>query len=252
MTDPLADSSAAAFADGIELLAAAVPGAFQTRGPQGTLLALTHAAVPALNPILSPASAPPAAEIADLAAVAADKADGAPWSIRLRGDAPAAVLGTAASYGLNTAARQPFMLLSLSPREAAAGISVRRLAPSEYKLFSEVLSAGFGVPPAIIEAIYSAQVFGLAEITAVVAEDAQGRPVATGISVLTGGHLAIGNLASLPGERGQGYARAVLDRLLGNGYDAGAHTSYLHAEDATEPFFAAAGFTTAEHWTMLA
>lgn len=252
MTDPLADPSAAAFADGIELLASAVPGAFHTRGPRGTLLALTHAAVPALNPILSPAAEPPATEIADLAAVAAERADGSPWSIRLRGEPPAAVLATAREHGLSSAARQPFMLLPLSPREAAAGIPVRRLAPSEYRIFSEVLSAGFGVPPAIIEAIYSAPVFGLAEITACVAEDGRGRPVATGISVLTGGFLAIGNLASRPDERGQGYARAVLDTLLGHGHAAGAHTAYLHADDATEPFFAGAGFTTAEHWTMLA
>ncbi|WP_127509412.1 hypothetical protein [Actinoplanes solisilvae] len=74
------DAAATAFRSAIEMLARTIPGSYVETGPTGTLLAVTHAAVPALNPILSAAAEPDAAEIAEFASKKVGPARGASGS----------------------------------------------------------------------------------------------------------------------------------------------------------------------------
>ncbi|MFI5892241.1 GNAT family N-acetyltransferase [Actinoplanes sp. NPDC051513] len=245
------DSSAAAFRDGMEMIAAAVPGSYHTRGEHGTLLAITHADVPALNPILSPAAVADPAEIAALAGIAAERSGGSPWSIRLRGEPSPEIREIAGRHGLATDTTQPFMTRPLTGDVPETKATVRRLEAAEYETFAAVLAGGFGALPEIVSAVYSPQVLVHPGIAAYLAEDDSGTPVAAGVTIRNDRHLGLGSVATLEPSRRQGHAYALTATMLNDGRAAGAHTAYLHATDEVVPFFEALGFETRETWTML-
>lgn len=219
-------------------------------GAHGTLLAVTHAAIPALNPVLSSASEPDDSEIAVLASTATQKAGQAPWSIRVREEPSDAVRRIADRHGLVVASRQPFMLLPLAPRGGPA-VRVRRLTGKESTVFARILGAGFGAPPQIVEAIYTPEVLDHPLINAYAAEDELGASVSAGVSFLNDGYLGIGNLATVPELQHHGFGQAVAETILREGRAAGAHTAYLHSTDAALDLFERLGFRTVEHWTTL-
>ncbi|MEO3742534.1 GNAT family N-acetyltransferase [Plantactinospora sp. B5E13] len=257
MTENYSTAKAAlAFLSGMEDLAAAIPGTYRERGANGSLLALTRAMVPALNPILSAAATPDAAEIAALAEVAARESGPAPWSIRLRGEPTPEIVATATRYGLTTTSTQPFMLESLDGSgptrpETASEVRVRRLAGAESATFAAVLSAGFGAPPEMIAAIYTPAVLDSPGTSAYVAENDRGVPVSAGVAFRNDGFLGLANISTVPEFQRRGYGRALTEVILRDGRTAGAHTAYLHANEPSLPFFESVGFSTTEHWTML-
>jgi hypothetical protein len=245
------DAAAAAFRSAIKLLAVTIPGSFVETGPNGTLLAVTHAAVPALNAVLSSAATPDAAEIAALAETAAKEAGQAPWSIRIRTEPSTAIRQTADKHGLTTAAQNAFMLLPLADRREVADIPVRRVKGVEFKLFAQVLGEGLGAPPAVVEPIYTARVLDQPGISAYVAEDEHGTAVSAGVSFLNDGYLGIGNFATLPRSQGGGHWRAIAETMLRDGSAAGAHTAYAHAADTELAFYGELEFRNAGSWTTL-
>ncbi|WP_055586717.1 GNAT family N-acetyltransferase [Streptacidiphilus griseoplanus] len=251
-----ADAAAHAFGSAMQRLVSVVPGAIGHSGPEGTLLALTRSQIPALNVVMSTAREPDAGKIADLAAVAAAEAarDGFPWSIRLRGVPDEAITRRAGEYGLTGTSEQPFMVMPLkdASRRAPAGgqVRVRTLSGHEYNEFAEVLAAGFGAPPVIISSLYTPAVLDTPGITAYLAE-ADGVAVAAGLGVVVEDHLGVINIATTPQHRGQGHARVMVERILADGWAAGAHTAYLHTTDEAVGLFEGLGFRTAETWTSL-
>jgi ribosomal protein S18 acetylase RimI-like enzyme len=251
-----ADLAAHAFGTAMRTLVGLVPGATGRIGSHGTLLALTHARIPALNVVMSIAEKPDGEEIAELAAAAGKEAGelGFPWSIRLRGRPDEAVVRTAAGHGLAGESEQPFMVMPLTDALAAraqpGAVRVRALPGSEYGEFAEVLGAGFGAPPVIISSLYTPAVLDAPEITAYLAE-VDGVAVAAGLGVVTEGHVGLINIATLPQHRRRGHARAVAEAIVRDGRAAGAHTAYLHATDEAVGLFENAGFRTAENWTSL-
>ncbi|MFI6762800.1 GNAT family N-acetyltransferase [Micromonospora sp. NPDC050417] len=248
--------AALAFQAGIDELAAAIPGSYRERGAHGTLLAVTHAMVPALNPILSAAAKPDAAEIAALAEVADRESGQAPWSIRLRGEPDAEIVRTATRYGLTTTSRQPFMVVSIEGSgparpELASEVRVRRLSGNESDVFAAVLSAGFGAPPEMISAIYTPDVLDNPIVSAYVAENDRGDAVSAGVAFLNDQYLGLANISTVPEFQRQGHGRALTEAILRDGHAAGARTAYLHASEPSLPFFESIGFSTKEYWTML-
>ncbi|MEV4495705.1 GNAT family N-acetyltransferase [Micromonospora arborensis] len=248
--------AALAFQAGIEDLAAAIPGSYRERSANGTLLALTRAMVPALNPILSAAATPDAAEIAALAEVADRESGPAPWSIRLRGEPGPEIMETATRYGLTTTSKQPFMLVSLdgygpTRPEPVSEVRVRRLSGDEAAIFAAVLSAGFGAPPEMISAIYMPAVLDRAGTSAYVAENDRGEAVSAGVAFLNDQYLGLANISTVPAFQRRGYGRALTEAMLRDGHTAGAQAAYLHADEPSLPFFESVGFGTTEYWTML-
>ncbi|RKR89925.1 acetyltransferase (GNAT) family protein [Micromonospora pisi] len=248
--------AALAFQSGIEELAATIPGSYRERGANGTLLALTHAMVPALNPILSAAAKPDSAEIVALAEVAERESGQAPWSIRFRGEPDEEIARTATRYGLTTTSRQPFMIVSLegygpARPEPTTEVKVRRLSGDESDIFAAVLSAGFGAPPEMISAIYTPKVLDNPSISAYVAENDRGDAVSAGVAFLNDQYLGLANISTVPEFQRQGYGRALTEAILRDGHTAGAHAAYLHASELSLPFFESVGFSTKEYWTML-
>ena len=251
MPDSSADSSALAFRAAIEMLAEATPGAHHELRAHGTLLAITGAMIPALNPILSPAAEPDVDEIVALAEVAGREAGRSPWSIRIRDEPHAKLVEVAQRSGLSTKATQPFMVRSLDGEPSAGEIPVRRLAGRDYAEFAAVLGAGFGVPAEIISGVFTEQVLDHPQITAYIADSDNGVAAAAAIAFVTDRHLGMANFVWLPELHGPDYGGAVIEASLRDGRAAGAHTAYVHATDSLVPYFETFGFTTREHWSML-
>jgi GNAT superfamily N-acetyltransferase len=250
-----ADSSAHAFADGMEMLSSLLPGSYHARAPHGTLLSLTFAMVPVLNAVLSPSIPPDSSEIDLLADQAARKLNGRPWSIRLRGEPTQRILATASKHHLTTVEHARLMVTELSerPLEPATnnGIRVRRLSSGEYQTFADVVGAGFGAPAHFVSEVYPASVLGDPRLAPYVAETEGGVAAAAGIGFRNDGHLGLGNIATVPEFRHRGYATALVETLMSHGHLAGAHTAYLHSHDDTLSFFTRFGFADVETWTTL-
>ncbi|MGW1092634.1 GNAT family N-acetyltransferase [Streptomyces sp. NPDC002596] len=245
--------AAEAFQDATEALAGVLPNGFHARGADGTLLAVTGSVIPALNVIMSVATAPDRAEIGLLCEKAEPHLQQLPWSIRLRGEADEELAAIAAARGLTTRTQQPFMLLPLedgpaAPQSGENSVTVRPLRNDEYETFAAVLGAAFGAPPAVITSLYTPFVLGQAFVKAYVA-DVDGVPAVAGLAVLTERHGGLANIGTLPEYRRRGLGRAVTEAALRDGRAAGARTAYLHSSDEAVPLFEQVGFRTEESWT---
>ncbi|MBL7258899.1 GNAT family N-acetyltransferase [Paractinoplanes lichenicola] len=158
--------------------------------------------------------------------------------------------------GLSCTEQQIFMVAEREGRSSTGSVPadlalVRRLASDEYDTFADVAGRSFGVAPATVSSVYTAEVLANPQIGAYVAETRSGTPVAAGVGILNDGHLGIANVGTIPSFRRQGYARVLTETILRRGALAGAHTAYLHAGPETVPFFERLGFTTRADWTML-
>lgn len=252
--DDAVSEAAAAFQAATERLAGVLPNGLHERGPGGALLAVTGSLIPLLNSIMSVTDVPDAAEIELLCEKAAPHVAQLPWSIRLRGEPGAGIVGIAAAHGLHTLTRQPFMLLSLDDdrdsRDFGRGpVTVRPLRDDEHETFATVLGAAFGAPPMIISSLYTPLVLGQPFVRGYLAE-VDGKPAGAGLAILTERHVGLANIGTLHDHRRQGVARAVTEAILRDGRAAGAHTAYLHSSDEALPLFERAGFRTEESWTV--
>ncbi|MFB4283968.1 GNAT family N-acetyltransferase [Nonomuraea sp. MTCD27] len=252
--DAATDAAALAFRTGMAKIAESLAGAHFEIAPHGTLLAFNRAAVPALNPILSPSREPDAGEIAVLASKAAELSDGRPWSIRVRGEVVAAeIRETADKHHLTVASQQLLMTKGLTAEESVANLSpsVRLLAGAEFAVFGEIIGAAFGVPAEIVSQVYDGDVLGVPDIQAYVLEH-DGTAVAAGVAVLADRHVAIGNVATLPDFRRRGHASLLTRHMLQVAARSGCIAAYLHAGDAPSiGLFQSLGFVPRETWTML-
>ncbi|MBG7702873.1 GNAT family N-acetyltransferase [Streptomyces sp. MC1] len=244
--------AAKAFQAATERLADVLPNGLHERGPRGALLAVTGSMIPMLNSIMSVTDVPDAAEIELLCEKAAPHVARLPWSIRLRGEPGAEILGIAAAHGLRTLTQQPFMLLSLDEdrdnRESGQGtVTVRPLDDDEHQTFATVLGAAFGAPPMIISSLYTPFVLRQPFVRAYLAE-VDGVPAGAGLAILTERHVGLANIGTLRDHRRQGVGRAVTEAILRDGRAAGAHTAYLHSSDEALPLFEQVGFRTEESW----
>ncbi|GGM18660.1 hypothetical protein GCM10010129_73640 [Streptomyces fumigatiscleroticus] len=238
----------------MEELTGVLPDGYHERGPGGALLATTGSLIPALNGVMSVAAVPDSAEIAALCDAAEAHVGELPWSVRLRGEPEETIVAVAADHGLTTRTRQPFMLLSLgdgrSARQAASEpATVRPLRNDEHEVFAEVLGAAFGAPAFVISSLYTPLVLGQPFVRAYVAE-ADGVPAAAGLAILTGEHVGLVNIGTVPEYRRRGLARSVTARILRDAHAAGARTAYLHSSEEALPLFEYAGFRTEEYWTF--
>lgn len=250
-----ASRAAQAFQSAVKGLADVLPNGFSELGPGGALLATTGSLIPALNGIMSAVRAPDEAEIALLCKRAEAHVQGLPWSIRLRGEPAEGIVAVAADHGLTMLTRQPFMLADLEderPRHMSesTSVSVRRLPEDEHEIFANVLGAAFGAPPAIIASLYTPLVLGQPFVGAYLAE-VGGVPAAAGLAILTGEHVGLANIGTVPEYRRLGLGRAVTERILRDAHATGARTAYLHSAEESVSLFEHAGFHTEEFWTFI-
>ncbi|MEU1417254.1 GNAT family N-acetyltransferase [Streptomyces sp. NPDC005731] len=222
------------------------------RGPQGAVLSISGAPVAALNAIISPSLEPDADDIAALAASEAPWE--LPWSIHVRGTPGPLITEMAARNGLTQFNTEPLMVRRPEqgppPQSGVGPLRVRPVPTDELDLYARTVAEGFEVPHETFQLFNNPSFAEVAGLTFYLAE-ADGVPVGTGMTSVSGDLLGIFNVSTLPRYRRRGYGRAVTIELLRAGCAAGATTAYLYASKMGEPVYESVGFSTEEYMTVI-
>jgi ribosomal protein S18 acetylase RimI-like enzyme len=247
--DQLAPLMAAIVAT-LELMSAAIPGGW-SRAEEGVFAAATGARAAMMNVVLGHAPAPPAALVGELLDAVA--ALGVPHSLQLRAAAAGELAAEAERRRMAFAAEVPLLALADAGRLEAAldrrgpGLVLRQIAPAEAPLHHRVGAAAFGEPTDIFARVTSPVVLEAPGMSCYVGE-LDGEPVATALSVLTPGHVAIFNVATLEGHRGRGYGAAITALAVRDGFARGARTAWLNSTPMGLGVYERLGFAVVDRW----
>jgi ribosomal protein S18 acetylase RimI-like enzyme len=147
---------------------------------------------------------------------------GLPWAFWICEDWLArpvrrSLCGASAAFGLRAAAEMPGMVAdSLSeprrfslPGRAAPSLDIRRAEGSqEMEDFRAIGSVCFHVPPAWFREVFD-DTIPSREFTCWVGYNRDAKPVATAATVVSDGVIGLYNVATVPDERGRGFAEAI-------------------------------------------
>jgi GNAT superfamily N-acetyltransferase len=249
----VADAEYDAYLGALIDLADVHPGGRSLRGADGTMLLVTGADMAALNGVFVRSDRPDPAEIDRLARMVAGEK--LPWSIVVRGDEPPSdVLKVAAKFDRTRRNVGPHMVCS--PDEArlrgpGADVPViRTLGSAEQEMYNDQVDIGFGTPSGTFATLMAASVIDAQWATAYVAS-LDGVPVATGYGVHSRGTVGVFNITTAPECRGRGYGRLITERVMTDGFDAGATMAYLQSSTSGRPLYESMGFRTVQHLTYL-
>ena|ERR1700754_52670 len=246
-----ADGASAAFFEVLNKIAEAHPDGRRLTGQNGTFGVITGALVPALNGVFNSDSYPDSVEIDRLAAVVAE--EGLPWSISTRREPSLEVLNIAARHGLMQRRVEPLMVCQSSdarlrgPRNGAPMVHV--ITASQRETYFDLLDANFGARAGIFRSLME-PIIDPPWASAYMAE-LNGIPVVTGYGVRTRDYIGVFNISVAPEFRGRGYGRLMTERVMQEGFDAGATTAFLQASTDGYPLYQSMGFLTVESWTYL-
>jgi ribosomal protein S18 acetylase RimI-like enzyme len=244
-------AAADAFFAAVRALADVQPGGRWESAENGTALLISDSQMSSLNGVFAQRLEADAAEMDRLAGPAAET--GLPWSIGVRGEPGADVLEVAARHG-RTGRHQTPMLVCPSGdalfRGQTGPATVRTITSAERKVVGETLAAGFRAPVGMVLSLMTEQVIDAPWAETYLVE-VDGTPVATGMGILNGDHIGVYNIATAPEFQGRGYGRLVTERVMTDGFAAGATTSYLQSSKAGRPLYETMGFRTVETWTYL-
>jgi ribosomal protein S18 acetylase RimI-like enzyme len=112
------------------------------------------------------------------------------------------------------------------------------------------MAEAFGVPDAVAsyEPFGSRAVFETPGFTGYIAE-VDGFPIATAAAMRDDDWVGIFTVATQAAHRRQGYARAVMNRLLIDAQAAGIRHAMLHSTPAGLELYRGLGFDLVENWT---
>ena len=241
----------AAYATVFEDLATVTTGRTR-RAPRGTLLAISGSRLAALNAIISPDREPDLEEITALADDA--RPWDVPWSIHVRGTAPAALMEAAAGYGLTEAATEPFMVLDADRAPRAdplpRGLRVRPVGADETERYARATAAGFEAPFELFE-LFADPTFARAETMTCFLAEVDGVAVGTGFAATAGDLRGLFNIAVLPEHRRRGYGRAITAELCRVAFDSGARAVFLASSPMGESVYRSLGFRAVERLTLV-
>jgi ribosomal protein S18 acetylase RimI-like enzyme len=173
-----------------------------------------------------------------------------PFTFALRSGSDAVLADLAAARGMKPDEELPLMVLDatagIGAIRRAQGLVIRQLGPHEAPVHAKVAAAAFGGP----EEMYmpSPDLMRPAGVRCYVGE-ADGRPVATALSVTVGEFTGIFSVATAPAYRRRGFGTAVTARAVADGVLAGAAWCWLQASDDGYPVYRNLGFRTIETWS---
>jgi len=255
----MADAAGAGLLAAITALAEVHPGGRMVRGRNGTLLLTSGVRLASLNGVFSGGRETDSQEIDRLAGILAG--EGLPWSIAVRGEPTNEVLDVAERYGRQERVVQPLMGCRRAEarfRGAADGgargsdtLAVRVVRSDQQKAYAELLGAAFEAPADIFRDLMAGPLLDASWGTAYVG-DVDGVPVGAGYGIRIGDQIGVFNIAVVPEFRGRGYGRLITERVLADGFAAGARSAYLQATEAGLPLYESMGFRALENWTYLA
>ena len=113
-------------------------------------------------------------------------------------------------------------------------------------MHAKVAAAAFGCPEEMF--LPSPGLMWLDGLRCYVGE-ADGRPVATALSVTAGEFTGIFNVATEPAYRGRGFGTAITARAVADGVLASATWCWLQSSQEGYPVYRDLGFRTIETWT---
>jgi GNAT superfamily N-acetyltransferase len=128
----------------------------------------------------------------------------------------------------------------------AQGLAIRRLEPHQGPVHAKVAAAAFGCPE---EMFLPGPGLMWLDGLRCYAGQADGRTVATALSVTAGEFTGIFNVATEPAYRGRGFGTAVTARAVADGVLAGAAWCWLQSSPEGYPVYRDLGFRTIETWT---
>lgn len=252
------DAAVDAWGQALLAIATADPRMRQYPGRHDTHMVFTGSAEDSTNGVFCLKRGPDAVEIGRLAQQAACTARAfarpVPWCVQVRGRPTEAVVRAAAAYGLTEQSWEPFLIRDLGARPPAtadcSSLTVRVVSGAEHELYVRTLAAGFGTPVRLFRDLVTPAVMDAPGITAYLGE-VDGRAVATALGIVTGAHVGVFNVSTVPDDRRRGFGARITEHTVARGIAAGAGTAYLRASDHGMSVYRALGFLVAEHWTYL-
>jgi N-acetylglutamate synthase len=233
---------------GLEVLVGVSGGRYET-GAHGTRLLCTGVRAPMLNGVLIPAGRPDAGEVEAFAETATGL--GVPWSVQFHEDPGPDVIQVAARYGMTARHTGPLMVLRPEDvRPKGDRHDVRAVDGGDASAFAAAIAAGFESPPGLFDPVYPPAVLDDPAVNAYVVE-VDGAIVAAGHGVTAEGYLGVYSIGTLPADRGRGYGRAIMDRIVRDGFAAGSRAAFLHSSTAGFPLYESMGFRTVATRTAL-
>lgn len=210
----------------------------------GVGVMVTGAPVPTLNGVVCARPGAVATASALLDEVAAT---GLPHCLETRaGDAAGELL--ARSRGMTEADHVPFMLLDLGSWEPPEQRG-RALGPDELDAHLDALTAGFEAPAAMLAPFRGSALLDREGVRGYVVEE-DGAVVATALGIVSGEHVGVFDVATLPSHRGRGHGAALTARAIADGAVAGARTAFLQSSPIGLSVYERLGFRTVEEWTV--
>jgi hypothetical protein len=138
----------------------------------------------------------------------------------------------------------PGMTLALPARAPAppAGLAVQRVAtPAQLDAFREIAFTAFGYPAAAAPLFLSERLLALPAVSLFLGS-VDGAPVATSMSIATGGVAGIYWVATATPRRGCGYGEALTWAAAAAGAELGCGVASLQASALGRPVYARMGF----------
>jgi GNAT superfamily N-acetyltransferase len=212
---------------------------------------ITGLGVPTLNTVVAETVEPDVAAMSDLAAKVG--ATGLPWSIQVRRDGGAVVEDLARANGLSGRETVPFMIcgadeVRLDGRDVP-GVPVVRVGAAGRREHGRALDLGFETGGDVLVPLAEATVMDAPGWIAYAAE-IDGEQVATALGVRHGAVVGVFNVSVLPRMRNRGLGRVITERVLADGFEAGATLAYLQSTPMAEHLYRSMGFYVAETWTV--
>jgi GNAT superfamily N-acetyltransferase len=155
----------------------------------------------------------------------------------------------ALELGLREEGRSPWMVYRPAPPAAVAPSGDFKIAvvrgAAELRETTAIMAAGFGMGREATERVWGLPLLEAPGIEVFLASR-HGQPFSTGVTTTHGGEVVgIWNMATLPAQRRQGAARALLAHVIAYHVGRGARHFYLLATKAGEPLYRQVGFRTA-------
>ncbi|GAA2513131.1 GNAT family N-acetyltransferase [Winogradskya humida] len=244
------DQVTAAWFDVMHAFAVHTTGGRSESGPGGTRLFVTANDISLENGVFSPGE-PDEAEVA----VMARRMAGSGWDfcLQVRGEPGPGILRVADDHGLREREVLPLMSCSAAgvryataPRSTAV-IDVVKVSDAEH--YAVTMAAAFEAPRDVFGALLDGELKA-SGCTGYIAVH-NGVAVGTGLGAMSGDQLGIYNIGTLPEHRHRGHGRAISERVLRDGFAAGATRAFLQSSTEAVPLYESLGFRTLETWTYL-
>jgi GNAT superfamily N-acetyltransferase len=177
------------------------------------------------------------------------RASDIPFTVHVRSEL-SDLVAAGPTLGLSDEGRLPCFALENGPIPSPMrDLSIERVELANWKRFLDATIEGFGMPRAMVEALYPAGVLDDPRVRAFVGI-LEGRPIATSISIRTGTTVGVYSVATAPTVRGRGIGTAMTWHVLADA-DPGWEVAVLQASEMGQPVYERMGFKLVREFTEL-